>query len=1779
MRTLRNVALPNRKLAGWPCRVCLLAGMMVVSAAGLANADPGTHTVQVAVVDLDGQIVPSTLVYKRDHTEDKFQQLPSEKSGILIIKGVGSKFDLFVEHAEIGSHTVEVSLAGSDSGVVLLQWTGTELEQVSSESTLSAASLLFNKELLGQDRGQDGPRGAADGANVCADAGPIFDGVTAFSTVGATTDGPAHPGSDCDQFGTSQVANDVWFEYTATCSGVLTVTTCDQLGGNATFDTRIAIYDTCTCTPTDADVLVCNDDDPNNPCGAGAGGFKSTAVTTVNENDCYLIRIGSFSAAVTGTGNVNITCESLSGDCPAGGDGDLCTEPIVVNEGDFAGDMADNTASGLADTCGFLNTVDEWYCYTATCTGTATATTCSPVTEFDSVLSVFDACGGTELACNDDDPDALPACQLNGFNRKSTITWDVVAGESYQLRVSAFLDDFSTGSNYELSITCDTGSGSGGTDVCADGPEMIGGEGIFNFDNTTATTDGPAHAACSQFPPGDEQVSNDVWYCWTAPCTDTVRIETCNLTGVDTKLAVYDGCECPVDASALLDCNDDTCGLQSRVQFDAVMGQQYLIRIGTFPGNAQVPPAAGGTGQFSITCGVPTNPACPGAGSCFASNGSPGCDDASCCNAVCDLDPFCCDVFWDGICAGIAGDVCDLPPVACCFDDLTCQDLTPAACTDAGGLSQGFGTDCTTTQCVALPCDEPAGNCQNYDVANALNSDQTNFRTADDFTPAASGDVTSICWWGAYGSGSPTPDAFTVTYFNDAGGFPGAVIGGPFVQGASLTVTGPVNTGDIVAGLVPIFEYTGTHAPVSVTAGDCFWVSVTNPNNGTQAWFWEISASGNGQAAQDGPGPDGFDAGDVVFGVDLAFCLNLPLGDASICGLPGPDNDDCLDAIGPLAIPSVTAGSTVGATPDPNAPTPCGTSVSAPGVWYTVVGTGRTITASTCTGATGYDSKLNVYCLDCDDLTCITGNDDFCGLQSQVSWCSEPGVTYHILVQGFGGATGTFELELTQGAVNCGPPAVSCLPPEPTGGCCVGQSCTITTESSCNGLYLGDDTTCSFVDPYTSAPGVAIPDNNPAGVSDVMNVADSFVIQDVNVGLRINHTWVGDLVVTLSKGATTVVLIDRPGTPPGTFGCSENNYDIVLDSQGTGGPIEALCSPSMTSPPNYTPNESLNVFNGMLSDGNWTLNVSDNAGGDLGTLVEWTLFLDDGVNPCPECSAASCPAGTVPLMDGQGDFSGWCMSSSDPDAVDYFVDAVDLEDDLALVEIFKSFLRPPSPLTGLVPPILIDFVQVCDDGNTVSQIYIADEVIFNGTGVAWSDYHWSLFDGNESWFDVSESAGFSVAPFTNKVFGGFLDSPTNNKAKSLDVDGGTVPVGGSFFPGNGPGELKIQVDLASRDVPISFTLKQRPTIPADAAAGACCAQDGSCELLSEEDCDAAGGAYQGDGTGCDPNPCPQPDNDVCEDAFLLSVPDSVADTTATASPDNAPFCGTSNGTAGGRWYSVIGTGRQITASLCGSGFDTKIRVYRDGCETLTCVVGNDDFCGLQSQVTWCAEDGVEYLILVHGFSGAAGDYTLDISDAGPCPVPASDTCAGAASVTEGMPAATGTNCTTALPDDVEVSCQANSNRDVWYEYTASCTGTVTVNTEGSAQSDTVLAVFDACGGNEIACDDDGGSGFLSALTFPATMGTSYRIRVASFSAGCGGFNLNISCGVLLAIPDFDLDGDVDLLDFAEFQACMSPGGTLRAGCELGDLVEDGILDLADFHQFSKFLHGPAETSK
>jgi cysteine-rich repeat protein len=324
----------------------------------------------------------------------------------------------------------------------------------------------------------------------CADRIAIGDGATSYSTLLATTDGPA---IDCAPNGVGDVHNDIWFNYTASCTGVLAVTTCEELGGSANFDTKIAIHDGTDCSDTAASLIACNDDDPVNPCGGGGGGFHSTVTAAVTSGNVYKIRLGAFSAAQFGGGVLNISCGSVCGngaleageECDDGnlinGDGcsdlceieppanDNCADRTAIGDGVTSFTTLEATTDGPdytpAADCGAFGDDsignDIWFNYVATCTGTLTATTCEELggsADFDTRIAIHDgtACSGllgTVLVCNDDDP--VNACGTGGGGFHSTATAAVTSGQIYKIRLGGF-SDFDSGSG-GLLIGCAAG--------------------------------------------------------------------------------------------------------------------------------------------------------------------------------------------------------------------------------------------------------------------------------------------------------------------------------------------------------------------------------------------------------------------------------------------------------------------------------------------------------------------------------------------------------------------------------------------------------------------------------------------------------------------------------------------------------------------------------------------------------------------------------------------------------------------------------------------------------------------------------------------------------------------------------------------------------------------------------------------------------------------------------------------------------------------------------------------------------------------------------------------------------------------------------------------------------------------------------------------------------------------------------------------------------------------------------------------------------------------------
>ena len=93
--------------------------------------------------------------------------------------------------------------------------------------------------------------------------------------------------------------------------------------------------------------------------------------------------------------------------------------------------------------------------------------------------------------------------------------------------------------------------------------------------------------------------------------------------------------------------------------------------------------------------------------------------------------------------------------------------------------------------------------------------------------------------------------------------------------------------------------------------------------------------------------------------------------------------------------------------------------------------------------------------------------------------------------------------------------------------------------------------------------------------------------------------------------------------------------------------------------------------------------------------------------------------------------------------------------------------------------------------------------------------------------------------------------------------------------------------------------------PCPQPEGACCFTDGSCQVLTADACAAAGGAYEGNDTSCSPNPCPQPTGACCfTDGNCEVLTQEQCDPTGTR-PDQIPPRSTAR--RGGGVYQGDGT--------------------------------------------------------------------------------------------------------------------------------------------------------------------------------------------------------------------------------------------------------------------------------
>ncbi len=177
----------------------------------------------------------------------------------------------------------------------------------------------------------------------------------------------------------------------------------------------------------------------------------------------------------------------------------------------------------------------------------------------------------------------------------------------------------------------------------------------------------------------------------------------------------------------------------------------------------------------------------------------------------------------------------------------------------------------------------------------------------------------------------------------------------------------------------------------------------------------------------------------------------------------------------------------------------------------------------------------------------------------------------------------------------------------------------------------------------TGTIATAIPDNGSVDIP--INVSQMGTVTDVNVKLRLNHTFDGDLRIRLlHPDGTEVMLSNRRGGGGDNFGTGANDCagvsTVFDDSADT-----AIASGAAPFAGSFRPDSSLSTLNGKNTNGTWILRISDDAPVDTGSVgcvqlqITRERYVCCGIEGTPEMEAlsGSITQESCPLFNGSID--------------------------------------------------------------------------------------------------------------------------------------------------------------------------------------------------------------------------------------------------------------------------------------------------------------------------------------------------------------------------------------------------------------------------------------------------------------------------------------------------------------------------------------------------------------
>lgn len=137
---------------------------------------------------------------------------------------------------------------------------------------------------------------------------------------------------------------------------------------------------------------------------------------------------------------------------------------------------------------------------------------------------------------------------------------------------------------------------------------------------------------------------------------------------------------------------------------------------------------------------------------------------------------------------------------------------------------------------------------------------------------------------------------------------------------------------------------------------------------------------------------------------------------------------------------------------------------------------------------------------------------------------------------------------------------------------------------------------------FSTTTPVALPDFNgaPGIATSTLNFTSHANVIDIDALVDITHTYDADLIISLNHAGTTVILSSRNGGSGG-----QNYTNTVFDDAASFAINAGYAYAPYTG--SFAPQQALSAFAAQDAFGLWTLTVSDNEGGDSGTLNTWAI--------------------------------------------------------------------------------------------------------------------------------------------------------------------------------------------------------------------------------------------------------------------------------------------------------------------------------------------------------------------------------------------------------------------------------------------------------------------------------------------------------------------------------------------------------------------------------------------